>query len=65
MNSCFGFRFSYLPVGVLFMIASHVVEVHDWESTVKLGMFSAVVVLGYVGIYYFSTVAKMTLLVLL
>ncbi|XP_051261366.1 excitatory amino acid transporter 3-like [Dicentrarchus labrax] len=38
----------YLPVGVLFMIASHVVEVHDWETTYKLGKFMAVVVIGLI-----------------
>ncbi|KAM4577089.1 excitatory amino acid transporter 3-like [Odontesthes bonariensis] len=36
----------YLPVGVLFMIVSHVIEVHDWESILMLGKFSAVVLLG-------------------
>ncbi|XP_059203599.1 excitatory amino acid transporter 3-like [Centropristis striata] len=36
----------YLPVGVLFMISTHVVEVHDWETTAKLGMFIVVVLLG-------------------
>ncbi|XP_037831985.1 excitatory amino acid transporter 3 isoform X2 [Kryptolebias marmoratus] len=38
----------YLPVGVLFMIASHVVEVHDWESIFKLGKFAVVILLGHV-----------------
>ncbi|XP_068994672.1 excitatory amino acid transporter 3-like [Embiotoca jacksoni] len=36
----------YLPFGILFMIASHVVEVHDWESTVKLVKLLSVVLLG-------------------
>ncbi|XP_072227232.1 excitatory amino acid transporter 3-like [Leuresthes tenuis] len=36
----------YLPVGVLFMIVSHVVEVREWESILMLGKFSFVVVLG-------------------
>ncbi|XP_035528620.1 excitatory amino acid transporter 3-like [Morone saxatilis] len=38
----------YLPVGVLFMIASHVIKVHDWETTYKLGKFMAVVVIGLI-----------------
>ncbi|KAK1877065.1 Excitatory amino acid transporter 3 [Dissostichus eleginoides] len=38
----------YLPFGVLFMIASHVVEVHDWETTRKLGKFMAIVLFGLV-----------------
>ncbi|GAA6223527.1 excitatory amino acid transporter 3-like [Lates japonicus] len=37
---------SYLPFGVLFMITSHVVEVHDWETTFKLGKFMVVVIIG-------------------
>ncbi|XP_071346201.1 excitatory amino acid transporter 3-like [Trachinotus anak] len=36
----------YLPIGVLFMIASHVVEVHDWNSLYSMGYFVAAVVLG-------------------
>ncbi|KAM7423885.1 hypothetical protein PAMA_000313 [Pampus argenteus] len=38
----------YLPVGVLFMIISHVIEVHDWDTTYKLGKFMAVVVIGLI-----------------
>ncbi|XP_056245685.1 excitatory amino acid transporter 3-like [Seriola aureovittata] len=37
-----------VPVGVLFMVASHVMEVHDWETTFKLGWFMLVVFLGLV-----------------
>lgn len=37
------------------MIASHVVEVHDWETTYKLGKFMAVIVVGFV---LFSTCTK-------
>ncbi|MED6255624.1 hypothetical protein ATANTOWER_012324, partial [Ataeniobius toweri] len=36
----------YLPIGVLFMIASHVVEVQNWESVTELGKFAGVVILG-------------------
>ncbi|XP_018530803.1 excitatory amino acid transporter 3 isoform X1 [Lates calcarifer] len=39
---------SYLPFGVLFMITSHVVEVHDWETTFKLGKFMVVVIIGLI-----------------
>ncbi|KAM7009679.1 excitatory amino acid transporter 3-like [Tautogolabrus adspersus] len=38
----------YLPVGVMFMITSHVIEVHDWETTFKLAKFMAVVLLGLI-----------------
>ncbi|KAM7419794.1 hypothetical protein PAMA_016745 [Pampus argenteus] len=38
----------YLPVGVLFLIAGHVVEVHDWQTTFKLVKFMVVVVLGLI-----------------
>ncbi|CAK6969869.1 excitatory amino acid transporter 3-like [Scomber scombrus] len=38
----------YLPFGVLFLIASHVVEVHDWETTFKLGKFMVVVFVGLI-----------------
>ncbi|XP_071359949.1 excitatory amino acid transporter 3-like [Trachinotus anak] len=39
---------SCVPVGVLFMITSHVVDVHDWETTFKLGKFMLVVALGLI-----------------
>ncbi|XP_070764773.1 excitatory amino acid transporter 3-like [Enoplosus armatus] len=38
----------YFPLGVLFMIVSHVVEVHDWDTIYKLGKFMAVVVVGLI-----------------
>ncbi|XP_039656703.1 excitatory amino acid transporter 3-like [Perca fluviatilis] len=38
----------YLPVGLMFMTASNVVENYDWETIFKLGMFVLVVVIGYV-----------------
>ncbi|XP_042343707.1 excitatory amino acid transporter 3-like [Plectropomus leopardus] len=38
----------YLPLGLLFMITSHVVEVHDWETTFKLAKFMLVVILGLI-----------------
>ncbi|XP_033945509.1 excitatory amino acid transporter 3-like isoform X1 [Pseudochaenichthys georgianus] len=36
----------YLPFGVFFMIASHVVEARDWETIRKLGMFMTIVIIG-------------------
>ncbi|XP_047434270.1 excitatory amino acid transporter 3-like [Mugil cephalus] len=38
----------YLPLGVLFLVASNVVEVHDWETTYRLGKFMLVVVTGLI-----------------
>ncbi|KAG8008904.1 Excitatory amino acid transporter 3 [Nibea albiflora] len=38
----------YLPVGVLFLIANHVIEVHDWETTFKLLKFMVVVLIGLI-----------------
>ncbi|KAM4547638.1 excitatory amino acid transporter 3-like [Odontesthes bonariensis] len=36
----------YLPVGLLFMTVSYVIEIHDWESVLVLGKFSAVAFIG-------------------
>ncbi|XP_045887724.1 excitatory amino acid transporter 3-like isoform X1 [Micropterus dolomieu] len=36
----------YFPLGLMFMIVSHIVEVQVWETTYKLGKFLAVVVVG-------------------
>ncbi|XP_037544538.1 excitatory amino acid transporter 3-like [Nematolebias whitei] len=38
----------FLPFGVLFMIAEHVVEVRDWQTILKLGKFMAVVITGLI-----------------
>ncbi|GLD58346.1 excitatory amino acid transporter 3-like protein [Lates japonicus] len=38
----------YLPFAVLFMIAGHVVDVHDWNTTYSLGKFMAVVFIGLI-----------------
>uniref|UniRef100_UPI0037E8AC90 excitatory amino acid transporter 3-like n=1 Tax=Semicossyphus pulcher TaxID=241346 RepID=UPI0037E8AC90 len=38
----------FLPIGVMFMITSHIVEVHDWETIFKLAKFMAVVFIGLV-----------------
>ncbi|XP_033933744.2 excitatory amino acid transporter 3-like [Pseudochaenichthys georgianus] len=37
---------SFMPLGVLSMTTSYVVEVGDWETVFKLGKFTAVVVFG-------------------
>lgn len=43
------FLSSFLPIGVLFMTASYVMDVSDnWDTVIKLGMFVAVVMSGYV-----------------
>ncbi|XP_063739545.1 excitatory amino acid transporter 3-like [Eleginops maclovinus] len=39
---------SYLPLGVLFMIMSHVTDVDDLESLFKVGKFMAVVIIGLI-----------------
>lgn len=45
---------SFLPVGVMFMTASYVVEVgDDFETVFKLGKFTAVVICGYVMLVWF------------
>ncbi|KAM9363272.1 excitatory amino acid transporter 3-like [Symphorus nematophorus] len=44
----FTFILGYLPIGMLFLICSHVMEVHDWETIFRLGKFMLVVVLGLV-----------------
>ncbi|XP_045896908.1 excitatory amino acid transporter 3-like isoform X2 [Micropterus dolomieu] len=36
----------YLPFGVVFLIASHIVEIENWESVYSLGKFVVVVVAG-------------------
>ncbi|KAF3851821.1 hypothetical protein F7725_005176, partial [Dissostichus mawsoni] len=38
---------NFMPLGVLSMTTSYVVEVGDWETVFKLGKFTAVVVFGY------------------
>lgn len=52
---------SFLPVGVLFMTASYIVEVGDnWETLIKMGKFILVVVSGYVVLCTFDTIAVAT-----
>lgn len=43
------FPFSFLPIGVMFMTASYIIEVGEkWDAVLKLGKFTAVVITGYV-----------------
>ncbi|CAI5679055.1 unnamed protein product [Oreochromis niloticus] len=42
----FNMILGYLPIGVLFMVTSHVVEVEDWETALSLGKFMGVVIFG-------------------
>lgn len=53
--NCDRFCFRFLPFGVLFMIAEHVVEVHHWQTIMQLGKFMAVVISGWVFIRLFTT----------
>lgn len=39
---------SYMPVGILFLIAGKIIEVEDWEIFRKLGLYMATVLSGYV-----------------
>ncbi|XP_078126194.1 excitatory amino acid transporter 3-like [Sander vitreus] len=42
------FILGYLPVGVMFMIASNVLEIYDWDTIFKLGEFVLTVMIGLV-----------------
>lgn len=39
---------SYMPIGILFLIAGKIIEVEDWEIFRKLGLYMATVLSGYV-----------------
>lgn len=39
---------SYMPLGILFLIAGKIIEVEDWEIFRKLGLYMATVLTGYV-----------------
>lgn len=41
-------RSSYMPLGILFLIAGKIIEVEDWEIFRKLGLYMATVLSGYV-----------------
>lgn len=47
-----------MPLGVLFMTTSHIIEVDVWETSFSLGKFIAVVVVGYIVLYSFCVVTK-------
>ena len=40
------FLLSYLPLGLLLVSVTHVVEVGEWETIFKLGKFTAVILAG-------------------
>ncbi|XP_068572906.1 excitatory amino acid transporter 3-like [Cebidichthys violaceus] len=46
MKILFNKALNYLPVAVVFMIGSHVIEGHDWDTIYKLLKFMAVVLTG-------------------
>ncbi|KAM6942740.1 excitatory amino acid transporter 3-like [Xenentodon cancila] len=50
VNKSFKVLFSwimwYLPLGVLFLVANHIIQVNDWEIIFKLEKFAGVVALG-------------------
>lgn len=39
---------SYMPLGILFLIAGKIIEVEDWDIFRKLGLYMATVLTGYV-----------------
>lgn len=39
---------SYMPIGILFLIAGKIIEVEDWDIFRKLGLYMATVLTGYV-----------------
>lgn len=38
--------FSYMPVGILFLIAAKIIEVEDWEIFRKMGLYMVTVLSG-------------------
>lgn len=47
---------SYMPVGILFLIAGKIIEVEDWEIFRKLGLYMATVLSGYVRLKSVNTI---------
>lgn len=37
---------SYMPVGILFLIAAKIIEVEDWEIFKKMGLYMVTVLSG-------------------
>lgn len=40
------FSLSYMPVGILFLIAAKIIEVEDWEIFKKMGLYMVTVLSG-------------------
>lgn len=38
--------FSYMPIGILFLIAAKIIEVEDWEIFKKMGLYMVTVLSG-------------------
>lgn len=38
--------FSYMPIGILFLIAAKIIEVEDWEIFRKMGLYMVTVLSG-------------------
>lgn len=48
---------SYMPVGILFLIAAKIAEVEDWEIFRKMALYMLTVLSGYAaGVAWFSLV---------
>ncbi|XP_054912777.1 excitatory amino acid transporter 3-like isoform X2 [Poeciliopsis prolifica] len=48
----------YLPVGVLFLITEHVLDVHDWGAVLKLTKFVGVVMAGKNPLHIFRNITR-------
>lgn len=46
-NDSYYVFFSYMPVGILFLIAAKIIEVEDWEIFKKMGLYMMTVLSGY------------------
>lgn len=42
-------RPSYMPIGIMFLIAAKIIQVEDWEIFRKMGLYMVTVLSGYVG----------------
>ncbi|XP_054912785.1 excitatory amino acid transporter 3-like isoform X2 [Poeciliopsis prolifica] len=54
----FSWFLCYLPIGVLFLVASQVLEIKQWNSIVKLGKLSGVFILGRNPYVIFTKISK-------
>lgn len=48
-----------MPIGIYFLMITHVLEIEDWTEVLKLGKLIMVLFLGYVHCVCFSFVAKL------